>query len=113
MDCFSLASSYTPSENIATTGSVKIVVGKNAKVYASLLSAAKDILVNAKNLDMEGKGEAYFNKVTIANKGKKRKRTEEVGIIIQKVRAEAVGNITIQQYIDYLMKEYHLNEVIK
>ncbi|MDP3533121.1 MAG: hypothetical protein Q8S31_07535 [Alphaproteobacteria bacterium] len=43
MNCFSIASAFTPSEIRARDGSVKIVVDGDAKIYASLLSAANDI----------------------------------------------------------------------
>jgi hypothetical protein len=89
MDCFSIASAYTPSEIRARDGSIKIVVGENASVYASLLSAADDILLEAKHLKLEDRGESFVKNIAIDNSRRTRRTTQESGIIIQKVQVEA------------------------
>jgi hypothetical protein len=94
MDCFSIASAFTPSEIRARDGSVKLVVGGDAKVYASLLSAADDIIVEAKGLiKAEAKGESYLSNVSIQNGRRNRTIRQESDIIIQKVQLVAGGNV--------------------
>jgi hypothetical protein len=93
MDCYSIASAFTPSEIRARDGSVKLVVGGDAKIYASLLSAADDIIVEAQGMiDVEGKAESYLGNVSIQNGRRNRTIRKESDIIIQKVQLVANGN---------------------
>ncbi|MDP3533153.1 MAG: hemagglutinin repeat-containing protein [Alphaproteobacteria bacterium] len=94
MDCFSIASQFTPSEIRARDGSVKLVVGGDATVYASLLAAADDIIVEAKGfIKAEAKGESYLGNVSIENGRRNRTIKQESDIIIQKVQVVANGNV--------------------
>jgi adhesin HecA-like repeat protein len=94
-DCFSIASQYTPSHLRARDGSIVIVAGKQAKAYASLFSAADDIIMNAEKFEFSAEGEAYLANVDISNGRRKRVTTAIPGIIIQKVRAQAGQDIRL------------------
>ncbi|MDP1975910.1 MAG: hypothetical protein Q8K37_08080, partial [Alphaproteobacteria bacterium] len=96
MDCFSIASAFTPSEIRARDGSVKLVVGGDAKIYASLLAAADDIIVEAQGfIKAESKGESYLGNVSIENGRRNRTVRQESDIIIQKVSLEAGGDVRL------------------
>jgi hypothetical protein len=94
-DCFSVASQFTPSHLRARDGSINIVVGGDAKIYASLLSAAEDIWINAKSIQASARGEHYLGNVSIENRRRERTTKKESDIIIQKVRLEAGGNLRL------------------
>ncbi|MDP1975829.1 MAG: hemagglutinin repeat-containing protein, partial [Alphaproteobacteria bacterium] len=99
MDCFSIASAFTPSEIRARDGSVKLVVGGDAKIYASLLAAADDIIVEAKGrIEAKAKGASYLGNVSIENGRRNRTVRQESDIIIQKVQLVANGNVRMIAY---------------
>jgi hypothetical protein len=91
-DCFSIASQYTPSRLRARDGSIKIVAGGDAEIYASLLSAADDILIEAESIVASARGESYLGKVKIDNSRRNRTIKKEADIILQRVRIESGGN---------------------